>query len=414
MRTPLPPLTGTRFLAAAIVMIYHGSQVLGPTVLLDSLAGPAVSFFFVLSGFILQHNYSAALRGYSLRTFYVARIARIWPLHLFMLFIWLWLISGQGKLTSSAVTAHPEALMANALLLHAWVPDLSWNLSFNAVSWSLSVEAFFYLCFPFIMSPLQRNPWRGLAMLASLVTIMLWYDSMHPINASASLLTQFNPCARLLEFALGMATATMVRRHASGESADPGSLWTLIELVAVGTLVIVVMQLNAAIGRIGVNSAVGHYLGISGLALPLCLMIALFSRSTGVIARALSTSALQFLGNASFALYLCHLIILHYMAPYQGDLARLGVTPLLAYVACCIVIAGLSYIGVEEPLRRLVIRAGSREPLPALAQHKSSWPAAWSCLAIMLIFTGMAKLPPNSIRAVLAAIPSETPAAHTN
>lgn len=48
-----------------------------------------VSFFFVLSGFILSYNYREKLleRRISRRTFWVARIARIYPLHWLTLFV---------------------------------------------------------------------------------------------------------------------------------------------------------------------------------------------------------------------------------------------------------------------------------------------------------------------------------------
>ena len=99
-RKSLHALTGARFLAAFWVLAYHfaiqfrfdtlpgkapstGALPLGlaPIILQGHLA---VDFFFILSGFILSYTYvssEGALRG-SRREFWVARIARVYPVYL--------------------------------------------------------------------------------------------------------------------------------------------------------------------------------------------------------------------------------------------------------------------------------------------------------------------------------------------
>jgi peptidoglycan/LPS O-acetylase OafA/YrhL len=94
---PLPALTGIRFFFALGVVLFHQLPSFSPEDLaqlpqwlLNFLATGyiGVSFFFVLSGFILGHTYARA-RRLDLRAFYVARFARVYPLFLFSLGIYL-------------------------------------------------------------------------------------------------------------------------------------------------------------------------------------------------------------------------------------------------------------------------------------------------------------------------------------
>lgn len=75
----LAALTALRFPAALAILIHHCNGVFWPAAELGPLDA-GVSFFFVLSGYILTHVYGGRVIGpNALRRFHVARIARIWP-----------------------------------------------------------------------------------------------------------------------------------------------------------------------------------------------------------------------------------------------------------------------------------------------------------------------------------------------
>src|SRR4029077_17422654 len=86
---PLNGLTSLRFFAATMIVIGHGSGEFGFHLSPDSLfaLNSGVSFFFVLSGFILYYNYPALPNRSAVSAFYAARFARIWPLHIFALIL---------------------------------------------------------------------------------------------------------------------------------------------------------------------------------------------------------------------------------------------------------------------------------------------------------------------------------------
>lgn len=92
-------LTGARGIAAWLVVLHHAQRSLG------DVAGQAfryfthgylaVDFFFILSGFVIWLTYSDRIRagGYAaIPGFLKRRIARIWPLHVFMLGCWAVLV----------------------------------------------------------------------------------------------------------------------------------------------------------------------------------------------------------------------------------------------------------------------------------------------------------------------------------
>ncbi len=105
-----------------------------------------VSFFFVLSGFILTIVYPT-LPKHQIKQFYLARFARIWPAHIAALIFFLMLLHNKLPATISQLII----LITNITLIQGWIPDIDYYFSFNAPSWSISTEAFFYLCFPLLI-----------------------------------------------------------------------------------------------------------------------------------------------------------------------------------------------------------------------------------------------------------------------
>lgn len=172
----LNPLTSIRFLFALLVVLFHG--VLATDGSLDawphfiaaviSHGFVGVSFFFVLSGFILAYSYSGRLRlPQDQRDFWGARVARILPAY-FLAF----LIYSPFAIYSVMISVNPLSSAMNSLtiasfqltLTQAWIPKAA--LAWNSPAWSLSIEAFFYLLFPFIFPKLENMSARAIALVA--------------------------------------------------------------------------------------------------------------------------------------------------------------------------------------------------------------------------------------------------------
>ena len=145
----LAPVASLRFFAAGLIVLHHSRGLFGipdPVGEYFNFA-QAVSFFFVMSGFVLAYVYPS-LNGRANRAqFFLARIARLWPLHIAMFLLAVALIPWKD-LTSSAQSSTGIAL-TNLFLVQAWIPVWSYMFSFNAT---------FMVCF---------NPNRSLSSLSN-------------------------------------------------------------------------------------------------------------------------------------------------------------------------------------------------------------------------------------------------------
>jgi len=172
VQTPvdLRPLTALRFMAALWVALYTFWPNLDVG-FLPNLAAKGylgVELFFVLSGFILSHVYLHAFaeKRFSYRGFLWARIARVYPLHVFTLLgvMALGLAAVAVGLSIDASILSWKSLPAHLLMLHAW--GFAGEAGWNHPSWSISAEWFAYLAFPlFALAawPLRKRPWVATA-----------------------------------------------------------------------------------------------------------------------------------------------------------------------------------------------------------------------------------------------------------
>ena len=109
----------------------------------------AVTTFFVLSGFVLAHNYaSTAWNAGSLRRYAAARFARIYPVY------FLSLLVVAPFIAADRTPAKARFVAAHGLLVQAWLGHIPVN--WNTPAWSLSCEMFFYLSFPLAAALLGR------------------------------------------------------------------------------------------------------------------------------------------------------------------------------------------------------------------------------------------------------------------
>ena len=160
-------------------------------------------FFFVLSGFVLTWS-TPIYNGVEAKQFWIKRVARVYPSHLVMMVIALLLPATPLPLTWVAVPP-------NALLLQSWFSPNDIAFGVNAVSWSLSCEAFFYLCAPLLISvlnalkPLQRY------LAAAAGAGVAWSIGLVMAANGANVYAYHLPIVRIGEFIIGIALALALR-----------------------------------------------------------------------------------------------------------------------------------------------------------------------------------------------------------
>ena len=328
----LEALTSLRFFAALSVAFFHIPYTL-PSVSKIHLAswggGTGVSFFFVLSGFILSHVYPLNEK-INKRSFYTKRLARIYPLHLVTLIIWIlifypnWGIPINDKINSG---------ITNVFLIQAFFLGALFNLGYNAISWSLSVEAFFYFLYPFI----NKIKYAILIFIGYTGIITCGYilegkSLFHPN------IYYFNPLARLAEFCLGMILYQLANKY--NILRDRG---TISELFA-ALFVFICINTYHSIPK-------GYqfiYLGLS-----FGIMITILAYSKGILSRILNNPILVLLGEVSFSFYMIHHMWFRILQKTIGDKYS-GLPLLLIGLASTIILSILSYCVIEKRARFII------------------------------------------------------------
>lgn len=343
-------LTSLRFFAALYVVLFHSAGVLAGLPNPHSLPARAVSlgyvsvsFFFLLSGYILAIAYCGSSRKIAdKRRFYIARFARVYPLFLLTLFLDTpdWLVARAKELGGFAPALRQTALVLvpHLLMLHAWFPSLR---GIDRPNWSLSVEAFLYLLFPFAAARIWK---LGTAQILPLA-VFFWIGGQAVLYLCAHLLSQdalmFPPIFHLSTFLLGIALARWHFLHEARLESIPG--FTSLCLIFSIALSIPVILSQGAFPKAYLND---------GLLAPIFIGFILAVAVNGKWpARILSNRALLLLGDSSYALYLFHFPILHYA---QRLHLHKGWDVLAAYILFCITVSIVSYRYFETPLRRWI------------------------------------------------------------
>jgi len=345
----LSPLTSLRFMAAFMVLCHHyfGFK--------EGYVG--VTFFFVLSGFILTYKYhDANFVRQNRREFWIRRIARIYPMHILTLFASIPLVFSMNFFNSGAIdmliSISPKFIL-NVLLLQSYIPSNKVYFSYNAVSWSISTEAFFYFVFPLLMGFFAIRSTKKIAKLMSFVVLFLilfavFWATFYPAKSIFEQRTHYifyiNPFTRCVEFALGMLIGLHFVR--GGKSIQSG---TLLECFALAFAAATLWLVSA--------NVVPPALNLSLVAVPASmLVVAVFARGAGAISRLFSLPGLVLLGEASYALYMIHVLVGRYLTLALG---RSFSTFVIATVVT-LVLSIILYLSFEKPMQRWVLSLGSR------------------------------------------------------
>lgn len=393
-RESLASLTSLRFFAAAYVVLHHlvnmallheqGADADRQATWYLALATQGhvgVTFFFVLSGFILAWCYHAAFAATAVESraqraerrgrFWFARFARVWPLHavMFALFVPITLL---GALDPAGLVRTAWTGILNLSLLHAWVPIGGADGiadTFNAPSWTLSCEAFFYVAFPLLATLLVARLRWGIAQLAlvsgaawlALAGIAIAVDGLPMADWIVAKL----PATRFIDFVIGVCAGLIVvqlRQRAvlrgTPRPTTSSRGGTFVEACLIGAALAGPVFIAATRG-----SVVSEQLAVSWLHLPaFTALILVMSLERGAISRTLlAWKPLVWLGEVSYALYLTHMLLL--LVAYRVgvyDILGTIATSLLLFAAA-LVTSGIVHERFEKPARSwLLARRAAR------------------------------------------------------
>ncbi|OFW02685.1 MAG: hypothetical protein A3G20_05350 [Acidobacteria bacterium RIFCSPLOWO2_12_FULL_59_11] len=382
----LHPLTTLRFAAAAMVVIGHAHVLFGSFNIANAIAtGQAVSFFFVLSGFILAYNYPSLPSARDVWMFYATRIARIWPVHVVTAVIFVVAFHSQPPLWHIAL---------NLSLLQAWVPTHDVLLSLNGVSWSLSVELFFYACFPLLIWRWRETwHWKLLVTAGLVITFITigniyklsWDDNAVGVGMLGVLF--MNPLARLFEFFLGVCSASLYGAISTQKLSWTTQQASILEIVLLLTVAIALRLCVSIQETLWIGSAGHYYLWREGGALSFAALILVFALERGALSRVLSHPVAVRLGEISFALYLVHTIVLFYFEKWSNQMsADLLWLWCVGYWSVCLAMAYALFVGVEQPMRALILALAKRY---VKRESRTAFPPLWTFVKPMTLGGGI-------------------------
>ncbi|MFI5041806.1 MAG: acyltransferase family protein [Acidimicrobiales bacterium] len=329
----LSSLTALRALAAAAVFGRHAAALVKPGF---PQGGVGVSFFFMLSGFVLAWSYRPGDRAIE---FYRRRFARIYPAYLVATILgvvtYAYLVDGFSKVPRLG-------LLAVLALVQSWSPHARTYYAINGVSWSLSSEVFFYAMFPLVITRLVRLGTRGLAIglgsLAALGILIPVAVRAHGQVGTGFWIIYIFPPVRMIEFVMGILLALSLRRGVRPRvGLAPAAALAVVAFVAAGLVPIYLRWVAITI-------------------IPFALLIAAAAQSDlDDRPSLLRQRALIVLGQWSFAFYLIHQQVLNVARKatdghHLGTPARAGL--LVACLALSVAGAGVIFVAVERPLER--------------------------------------------------------------
>lgn len=356
----LNALTSLRFIAAFGVFLHHFHMLHDSnnhiikwfsSLLFEGFVG--VTFFYILSGFIISFSYKQHTLKSKFKTsdFLFNRIARLYPVHILTLFvaIYFYIPSYNYELI------HLDQFIYNALLMQSAIPDPMYFFSFNGVSWSVSTEMFFYIAFIFLVT--LNNKQLFIFACAVLALIIYHMTNVADTAKYAGWTYYINPAFRVIDFIVGML---LFRIYDTGKHAISEGKATILE---VASLIILVAAMWYGMRNIGMKYRYDIFYII-----PMSLVVYVFAYGRGAISRAISWKPIVFLGEASFSLYMIHQICI-YVAnknfEYNLDSMRSTFLFMSATIAVAVGISCLMYRFYERPvnngLRRLRYRKSRKE-----------------------------------------------------
>lgn len=364
------PVTSIRFFAALYVLLFHvvtgdedsSTRGLGVVHRTLALGYVSVSFFFFLSGFVLAITYCTRAEKVPARNFFLSRFARIYPALAACL-----LLDLPHQLYADVHLLHHSAgdvltmLLISFAALEAWFPHRS---GLDAASWSITVEMFFYLIFPFVAMRLWRmrpaRMWAFAAGTYAAGNLLVLYLMLRGVSMAS---IGWNPLTHVAEFLTGLCLAKLFLAI----SSRPAWSARLASLAPAFLAVSAAVFLAIPMFRIPVPVMLLQH----SILLPLYgLTILALASGHRTITRILSVPWLVTLGEASFALYLIHAPLFALLRRPIEKAPAIGI-PL--GIGLAIGLSVLSFLYLETPARRYILnrahaRSRENEVVASMAQ----------------------------------------------
>lgn len=329
-------LQSLRFVFIMLVVLSH---YIGPSFDFGGECG--VSFFFILSGFVLSIAYSEKISKelFNTKIFFNKQLIKIYPLHIITFIIMFVLDIRLDKY------CNPVAAIANLLLLQSWVPADSFYFVANSPSWFLCDILFFYAVFSSLNKFILHADNRKIISI-SIIVFLLYICLMavlpsHLVNP----ILYANPLTRLLDFIIGIILYKLyisdkgiaLKNNINSKSSITVSLIELSLILLVVITAIVYPHLQPRVRTVS----------IFWLSMPIfILFFAMSDKSSGIISKLLQGKTMLWLGNISFCIYIIHAPVLRIFNSISLNIGieNISIIHFSIFTIILIVLSYLSYI----------------------------------------------------------------------
>lgn len=338
-------LTFTRFIAAILIVIFHFAEGSFPfnQPIISSIvvnANYGVSYFFLLSGFVMAVAYSKKSEPIKYKAFLKNRLARIFPLYILAMLAMLLYYYLRIEIMGMASNYTPKIfdVVLNFLMLQSWVPDKA--MTVNVPAWSLSVEWFFYVSFPFLLNYVyQRISFKklGISIMVFFILSQILFNAFIRVFPRFGLYFMYNPLFHLNSFVVGNFVGLYFITHKPISSAKLyiGLLLSVISIAAINYL------------------SKGWVIFTNGLFLIVFVpLLLIFAYNYSPISNIFRKKFLQYLGEISYGIYILQFPLYFFftaLLTFSGH--KINSLLFIVYLCLLILASAFSYNYIEKPLR---------------------------------------------------------------
>ena len=344
---------GLRFIFAFFIFLHHFS-VNGKSIFVEG-GNLSVSFFFILSGFVLALSYGDRMskKEISYKDFVVRRLSKLYPMH-WVGFVLAILLSIASHLYNKNVVFSINDLFIggmNFLLLQSWIPIGKVYFSFNWASWFLSNLLFFYLAFPFLARKIFKNR-KKMNIVGFTIAVLVYIVLMVFIpNDYVHKLFYINPLFRLLDFVFGVFLFIVYDRYIKHRSYKASCIISL-ELFSIIFFAFFVLMLKN-------YSEIRPYSVFYFIPIALLLLTFAYSEQKGgkkFLSAIFGHKVLIYLGNISFVFFIMHQLVLRFLYMLSKAL-NISIENLIGFIFALVItmiVSVLTHHYIEKPISKFV------------------------------------------------------------
>lgn len=294
--------------------------------ILARLGPMGVSFFIILSGFLMTLSYYGTDRIQKVSVkdnllYACNKLKKLYPLHIVMMVAVLPLLIWENVHNPEHLFAIKTVIKAgiDALLLQSFFPTEGVYYSWNGVAWYLSVCAFLYFVFPWVLRRFKKDKTEkefikdGLLLFALQVVLSVGFSGGLKLvhignNKLVTWFTYIFPVMRLIDFVIGCKLGLVYKKRIEkmSEANEDKGFYTTLEICAIAILCFCVFLCgNKVISEVGLNKS-------ALWTIPVCLTIYLFAVNKGMLSQVLTCKWLLYIAEISPFAFLIHQVVIRY------------------------------------------------------------------------------------------------------